>query len=306
MARRFRSGVVKKTAVAHAPPKQNNAMRKSILALCLAAPFALCGQSQTSGNTQTQPAAGALPSGNAPGGGPGASGMMPAQSRAGQVAPPQHVPPQGFLTTPPGGVPLTPSNNATATPLNTSEAALENQRIYNNLFGRNADPQSVQTLLLELQTQMERTIPVLYSVVNGWAAPAPGSALYNATVPGVQNMRGTTARTGNAVARSTVPGQNPNIPNSAAFLATIGTNTYRMDRETLELISRLTADLQRTVPVVRALNGNAGLSPNGVAVAGPGLPLARRLSPLAAPSPAVQSPNTPIAPTAPPLIPTGR
>jgi hypothetical protein len=107
----------------------------------------------------------------------------------------------------------------------------------------------VLTILLQLQTNVEQTLPVLDLVEsNVTLAPRSPGRFPGAFAPITSNPSGLFSPPAGA-ASGAVGSQQSRLS------VTIGTNTFQIDPATIEALIMLRDNLQRTLPVLQQLNG---------------------------------------------------
>jgi hypothetical protein len=155
---------------------------------------------------------------------------------------------------------------------------------FTNTFGTNIALTDLMTLLAQLQNDMQQVIPALAALNNQFefanvtptvqsSAVVGTNAAVAARLPGGANLRrfGTTARVLTPTGVTNSLGLSPGFAASAGILATnpVAATVARDELRTLIILQN---DLERSLPLVAALNGGVGLGSGNVPAVPSGTP----------------------------------
>jgi hypothetical protein len=145
-------------------------------------------------------------------------------------------------------------------PTNAFVFPLTNQLAFTNSLGLTNDFSAIQmtdlaALLLELQTNVEKTLPVLSSMTSNATVEVSSAQNQQAAAPVVPGP-----------ASPFLPPTGRTNPAEPTLLAVpLGTNTILIDEITFQGVATLRNDLASMLPILQALNGTAvtNMNPNG-------------------------------------------
>jgi hypothetical protein len=159
------------------------------------------------------------------------------------------------------------TNGVAGQNVNTNGVIVESPaRVQERTQQANAELAQAESLLSDLQANIEQALPVLHSLTsgiateaNGVAAPnaqnsqtAPNAVISRRAVPGVvgtQNSGEANQTAGRILQRQTPSGVHE-------YFGMVGTNAFGMNPRTFQMLVILRNDLQNALPVLQSLNGS--------------------------------------------------
>jgi hypothetical protein len=147
-----------------------------------------------------------------------------------------------------------PAFTGAVNPLTNQPTPLTNELGFTNTLVQVTNVSTLQmsdvlAILLNLQTNIEESLPVLSFLTTNVNAPNPSQTnqFVGAIAPITSGPAPLLTPTGAATGQ-----QQP-----TSFSLTVGTNTFTLDPPTLEALVILRDDLERALPLVQALNGTS-------------------------------------------------